>query len=120
MSEKSRGIGRWTKNERPYRVPGDSRLRSDQREPLFVTSGYLVGHFRTRVYVGRFALRPTRYFRRSKFPSDHIAVSDLPTRLRSRKCALARVKKEHSEGYNPLAHKHLTQNAVREYRGVNV
>lgn len=53
----------------------DSRLWRDQNRPLFVTSGYLAGHFRTR--VGTYSLPTAAYqiFRCScsKLPSNIIA-----------------------------------------------
>lgn len=53
----------------------DSRLWRDQNRPLFVTSGYLAGHFRTR--VGTYSLPTVAYqiFRCScsKLPSNIIA-----------------------------------------------
>lgn len=55
----------------------DARLRRNQKRPLFVTSGYLAGHFRTRVgtYSGHCGL-PDISMSCSKLPSNIIVVFD--------------------------------------------
>lgn len=60
-----------------YTRARDARLWRNQNRPLFVTSGYLAGHFRTRVgtYSGHCGL-PDISMSRSKLPSNIIVVFD--------------------------------------------
>lgn len=89
--ERARGVCKRRTENRASRYTGerDSWLWSDQNWPLFVTSSYLAGHFRTRDYVHTTShIRPTDIFNARNFHRACIYIagmSDLPTRLRSRK-----------------------------------
>ena len=69
---------RYRERERDSCIHGrDGRLWRNQNRPLFVTSGYLAGHFRTRVgtYSGHCGL-PDISMSCSKLPSNIIVVLD--------------------------------------------
>lgn len=78
-----------------FRIPGETPdFGQDENRPLFVTSGYLAGHFRTRVHAYA-SLQPTRYFQCSKFP-----FVDLLRRDYVCKNARSRPQKKKKEAFN--------------------